>query len=140
MIKSFRGLLEPDTVTTIRLSTNDGLTGYKVNKFRAISYDPRSISNEAVLKLYTVPQATSGDKINFDDPTLLGVNFFVSNQANTYHAQEVIIFDNTKFNQDIYITCESTDGNMNFYLELEQVKLAKDEAAVTTLKDMRGRE
>ena len=44
------------------------------------------------------------------------------------------------FNQDIYITCYSTDNKINYYIELEQVPLSKDEATVATLKDMRGRE
>ena len=64
------------------------------------------------------------------------------NDATQYSISNVIVFDQTVFNQDIYITHKdvSIGQAVNYYLELEQVKLAKDEAAVATLKDMRGRE
>jgi len=60
------------------------------------------------------------------------------NPIYTQHQQ--VIFDHVKFNQDIYITHTNTDGDaeMNYYLELEKVKLTLDEATVATLKDMRG--
>ena len=64
--------------------------------------------------------------------------FYEGNNNNTVLTQVVTIFDNMTFNQDIYVTATSTDGNMNYYVELEQVKLSKDEAAVATLKDMRA--
>ena len=41
------------------------------------------------------------------------------------------------FNQDIYITCKSS-GNMNYYMELEQIKLDLNENTVATLKDIRN--
>jgi hypothetical protein len=34
MIKSFRGKLADDQIETIRLSTNDGLTGYRIVKIQ----------------------------------------------------------------------------------------------------------
>ena len=34
MIKSFRGQLADEEQDTIRLSTKNGLTGYKINKFQ----------------------------------------------------------------------------------------------------------
>ena len=53
-----------------------------------------------------------------------------------------IIIDSAKFNQDIYITHAdvASSNKVNYYLELEQVKLDLNEATVATLKDMRGRE
>ena len=44
------------------------------------------------------------------------------------------------FNQDIFVTIDDSQNvaGANFYLELEQVKLSKDEATVATLKDMRA--
>ena len=48
--------------------------------------------------------------------------------------------DNVIFNQDIFVTIKAQAGTdpCNYYIELEQMKLAQDEAAVATLTDMRG--
>ena len=44
------------------------------------------------------------------------------------------------FNQDVYVTFKKTAGTSptNYYIELEQVKLALDENTVATLKDIRN--
>lgn len=144
MNKSFRGELATAGVDHIRLSTKQGLVGYRIIKFQAVSTAPAAFSPEAILKLFRTPQ-TAGDgskefKILFNDPNLIGAIFYENNQNNVAEGQNVIIFDNETFNQDIYVTCGSTDGAINYYLELEQVKLDLNEATVATLKDMRGRE
>ena len=51
------------------------------------------------------------------------------------------IFDNMTFNQDIYVTYkdDETAGKfINYYIELEQVKLDLNENTVATLKDIRN--
>jgi len=140
MIKSFRGLMLDGTIKTIRLSTNNGLTGYKINKLELINQNPGVESAEAVVKIYTVPQTTADAAVNFDDPTLLAVGFF---RAHATHLAlvDVIVFDNVIVNQDLYITAQDLENNaMNYHLELEQIRLDLSEATVATLKDMRGRE
>ena len=140
-IKSFRGLIANGTIDTIVLHTNDGSTGYKVVKLQIISEDVADDNTEHVVKLYTIPQAAGSGttKMDFSDPTLLGVAVTTS-LNNMYAGQEIIIFDNMIFNQDIYIT--HVDGNgtksCNYYIELEQVKLDLNENTVATLKDMRN--
>ena len=44
------------------------------------------------------------------------------------------------FNQDIYITlrCHNAAADVNYYIELEQVKLDLNENTVATLKDIRN--
>ena len=138
MNKSFRGQIQPDGQKQIRLSTNNGLTGYKIIKFEALSSSPAGNSPESVLKIFTKEQESVTGSIDFSDPPLLAAMFYEGNNNNTVLTQVVTIFDNMTFNQDIYVTATSTDGNMNYYVELEQVKLSKDEAAVATLKDMRA--
>lgn len=147
MIKSFRGLLADGEQETIRLSTNNGLTGYRINKFQAIGDNPSGQNSESLLKLYKYEQLDSaGDPdvtgtINFDDGTLLGVVYWQGGATAGDTPQDmVIIFDNEIFNQDIFITHHEGHGsqNCNYYLELEQVKLDLSEATAATLKDMRG--
>jgi len=138
-IKSFRGLIANGTTDTVSLHTNDGSMGYRIVKLQIISEDVVDDNTEHVVKVYSTPQTTETTKMDFSDQTLLGVAVTTS-LNNMYAGQEIIIFDNMTFNQDIYIT--HVDGNgaksCNYYLELEQVKLDLNENTVATLKDIRN--
>ena len=143
MIKSFRGQLADGESETIRLHTNNGLTGYRIVKFQCITEEPGASNVVHVTKLYTIDTAevtTPTGTIDFDNPLLLGVNYYRDGTTTERNNDETVIFDNVKFNQDIYITHYDQASNkaINYYLELEQVKLSVDEATVATLKDMRG--
>ena len=140
MIKSFRGQLADGEQDTIRLSTNNGLIGYKIKDFRGMANAPGTVSGEHVVKLYTYTQDVITGDVDFDDGTLLGVLYF-TNRADTLHSNEsIVIFENVAINQDIFITHFDASGSAsgNYYLELEQIKLDLSEATVATLKDMRG--
>ena len=127
---------------TINLHTNDGSTGYKIKKFEAMPQDPSGNSGTNVLKIYTIPQTTATSTIEFDDNTLLAAAVISHNaSAFQYPPETVVIFDNVKFNQDIYITQLDADGNAtacNYHIELEMVNLSLDENTVATLKDIRN--
>ena len=84
----------------------------------------------------TVPTSN----VNFDDPTLLAVSYLSLNTSNIYPAYDSVVFDNVAINQDIYIQHKdnSTGEPVNYYIEMEQIKLDLSEATVATLKDMRG--
>ena len=140
MIKSFRGQLADGGQDTIRLSTNNGLTGYKIVKFQGIGPEPGTTGMDSTLKIYKYKQTTIDNAVNFEDPTLLGVAYITDNAQRQLDVNSAVLFDNEVFNQDIFITHEDTVGTstMNYYLELEQVKLDLSEASVATLKDMRG--
>jgi len=144
MIKTFRAKLADGEQDTIRLSTNDGLTGYKIKKFELMPTAPGVTSQESVMKLFTYEPATVTGTIDFDDVTLLGAAFLRSpasiGTASGYTSAIITVFDNVTFNQDIFITHDENSGSAacNYYLELEQVKLDLNEATVATLKDMRG--
>jgi hypothetical protein len=146
-LKTFRARLSPGDVQTIRLSTNDGLTGYKINKFEVMQQTPGVGDVELVFQVFTSKLDETGSirtasaTVDFNDPTLVGVAVHRQDPNNNSTADRTVIFDTMKFNQDIYITLADAmtavvDGN--YYLELEQVKLSKDEATVATLKDMRA--
>ncbi len=144
MMKSFRGRIADGGQERIRLSTNDGLTGYKINKFQVMSHQPffGDIS-EHCLKIYAFEQDTVDGVVDFTSPILLGVAISTNHTSGWLGPPTpVIIFDNKKFNQDIFVTCNDAQGteDCNYYIELEQVKLSLDESTVATLKDMRGRE
>lgn len=143
-IISYRGQLKDEQQRTIRLGTNDGLTGYKIKKFQIMGPD-FSETVEAVVKIWKVeqdPTSITGD-INFDSPLLLAAALYQQNATGqNYPLDTVVIFDSEVFNQDIYISQrgDAASAVINYYLELEKVKLDLNEATVATLKDMRGRE
>ena len=141
MIKSFKGQLADGGMETIRLATNNGLMGYKIHKFQLMVNEFGGTSNEHTVQLFTYEQAAASAVVNFDNSELLGAAQ-ISNSSNgaSYPPGIQVVFDNVKFNQDIYITHvdNAASDPINYYLELEQVKLSVDEAAVATLKDMRG--
>jgi hypothetical protein len=141
MRKGFRGQLAHEGQDTIRLSSNNGLIGWKIVKFELIGQKPATVSQESVVQVYSVdPNATPTGEINFQDNLVLAVGYFENNNASADFGGIQVIFDNVKFNQDIYINHFEGGGSapVNYYLELEQFKLSVDEAAVATLKDMRG--
>jgi len=138
MIKTFRGLMEDQAMDTIVLHTNDGSMGYRIVKFQVIPKNAGTADLEGTMKIYKVSQTAAAAGFDLSDNTLLGGAFF-SIRDNAYF-NEVIIFDNEIFNQDIYITYfdSSTGEGMNYYIELEQVKLDLGENTVATLKDIRN--
>lgn len=141
MIKSFRGIVADNTIHRIRLSTNDGLTGYRMVKLFVVGQDPKDETEEFTVKVFTIEPDSVTDVIDFNDPTLLAMAYLDQNSGSNYQPAPLIVFDNMKFNQDIYVTNKSDGGrSVNYYIELEQVKLDLNEATVATLKDMRGRE
>lgn len=142
MIKTFRGILSDGGQDTIRLSTVDGMTGYKIHKFQIFAEHPGTVNYENVVKLFKVEQDSVTDDVNFSDSRLLGVAYLESRSlsASGHAENNNVVFDQETFNQDIFITHKDADTGTkcNYYLELEQVRLDLGEATVATLKDMRG--
>jgi len=140
MIKTFRGLIPDAAQDTIVLHTNDGSTGYRIVKFESIPKSPHNTTQESVVKIYKVSQTIIDGQVDFSDNTLLAVAIFKQHDSTNYMAFESVIFDNEIFNQDIYITNydAATGESMNYYIELEQVKLDLSESTVATLKDIRN--
>ena len=142
MIKTFRGQIATGTVDTIVLHTNDGSIGYRIVKFQVIPKIPENVNEENTMQIFTdqpnALTAAGNGEINFADQTLLAVAYY-SSATGTAAAPEdmTVIFDSSVFNQDIYIGSKSS-ANMNYYLELEQMKLDINSNTLATLKDMRN--
>ena len=141
MNKSFKGKLDTGDQQTIRLSTNKGEQGYQIIKIAIIGQEPQGTTQESTLQVFSTKRSTITSTMNFDDPSLLGVAYWSSSNSSDNAEDMTVVIDNKIVNQDIFITHVGTGSTyLNYYIELEQVKLSKDEAAVATLKDMRGRE
>jgi hypothetical protein len=129
-ILSYKGLMADGAIDTILLSTQKGEVGYRIIKFELLPYNPGAQDSINVVKIYADEQTSVTDTIDFSDTTLLA--------AGTVH--NVITFDQTIVNQDIYITNKdyATAESINYLLELEVIKLNEMEATVATLKDIRN--
>jgi len=142
-IVSFRGQLEMGVQEMIPLSTIKGLVGYKVKKFQIMSASPGTGNIEMIGQIYkTLESSNVNSTPNFSDNRLLGVALYHDGAANdTTHFMATTIFDNEKFNQDIYVNITDATGSTirgNYYIELEQMSLDLNEQTVATLKDIRN--
>ena len=146
IIKSFRGMIDSslgnDAQDTISLHTNDGSTGYRIVKMQIFPNQPGAVDTEGTVKVYKIPQTTIDALVDFEDNTLLAAAYYTQNDGPNTTANTIIsIFDNEIFNQDITVVYDEISGTqqkMNYYIELEIVKLDINENTVATLKDIRN--
>ena len=138
-IKSFRGKMNNGDIQTISLHTNNGSTGYRITKFQLMPEDPVDITNTAVVKVFSIPQSgVPTNEMDFSDNTLLAAGFMENSNSASFFGGQTVIFDNATFNQDINITSSVSAGSVNYYIEIEQIKLDLNENTVATLKDIRN--
>ena len=141
MIKTFRGQLADEEQRTIRLSTNKGQIGYRIRKFQMFPAQFGVQDQESTIALWRYEQDTLSNTLDFDDHNLLAAACMSTDNSENNPLNSNVIFDHVTINQDIFITHKDAHADntaVNYYVELEQVKLSVDEAAVATLKDMRG--
>ena len=138
-MKSFRGKLKDSEQQRISLSTNNGLTGYKIKKFELMPIDADE-DVESTVKVYSVEQSTVDADIDFNQNTLLAVGIIRAGTGVSQPLTVITVFDNVKFNQDIFVTLKggSYTRDVNYYMEVEQSTLALDEQTVATLKNIRN--
>ncbi len=141
-IKTFKGLIADGAQDTIVLHTSDGSTGYRIVKFQIMPENGADHKQESTVKIYKVEQTSQVSLVDFSDQTLLAAAYLENNDsAADMGGLMTTIFEREIFNQDIYITHKDDGGetrNINYYLELEQVKLDLSESTVATLKDIRN--
>ena len=148
-IKSFRGQISANNVDQISLHTNNGSVGYRIIKLQVFPQKPGTSTGENLIEIFSIESsainaadASVATDVDFSDNTLLAVGFVGASTNNTQLAPiSSVIFDNMTFNQDIFISHRDESGNaapVNYYMELEQVKLDLSENTVATLKDIRN--
>jgi len=140
VVKTYRGLLADGAQDKIPLSTRDGSVGYRIIKLESMNHNPGAQLIEGVMKVYKEEQTTVDGIVNFTDNSLIAADYHIDNDSTAYATSEVVIFDKEIFNQDIFITFKdiSTGQSMNYYLELEQMKLDQTQNMSATLKAIRG--
>ena len=143
-IKSFKGQITDTGQETISLHTNNGSTGYRIVKFLVFPAGATAaFSYESFVSIFKIQQSTvPGDGVpDFSDNTLLGCAYYTQSSSGATNPEDLnVIFDNEIFNQDIYITHSNSESSaaINYYIELEMVKLDLNENTIATLKDIRN--
>ena len=147
-IKSFRGRLVTGDGSTdgvgvdiIPLKTNNGSTGYRITKLQLFPDRFGTVDQKSVVTIFSVPQTLPSDIVDFSDNTLLAAAVLSTDNSENNPLNSNVVFDNMIFNQDIYICHRNSHGDVgpvNYYFELEQIKLDLNENTVATLKDIRN--
>tara|TARA_Y100000004_G_C8782664_1_gene355678 strand:+ start:190 stop:666 length:477 start_codon:yes stop_codon:yes gene_type:complete len=147
-VKSFKGIIAQDEVQKINLSNNDGKTGYRIIKFQVFPHDiDGSTSHEDLVQVWTSKLAADNatNDADFTMGDMIAAAYYVrsSNPSAPYVAtiaDDHVVVDNAVFNQDIYISMKTgqTNQKINYYLELEQIKLDLVEQTVATLQSIRS--
>jgi len=142
-IKTFKGLLPIGVQERIHLSTNDGLTGYRLNKFQLMPSQPGINHQELIGQIFLTDQTNNiTAEIDFSNPDIIAACYFVENPGTNVTPNVETVFDNETFNQDIFINITDANGGTvaaNFYIELEQMKLDLNASTYITVKNIRSR-
>ena len=142
-IKTFKGQLPIGEQEKIRLSTNNGLTGYRISKFEIIGSTPGINNAEYIAQVFLTDQTGSiTATVDFSDSDLLAVNYLIENASTAVPTSNIIIFDKETFNQDIFINITDASGGSvpcNYYLELEQFAIDINTSTYHTLKNLRSK-
>ena len=102
-ILTYKGQLEMGAEEKIHLSTNDGLTGYRITNFSIMSSVPGVGTHSYVAKIYLTDQTGSiTSTIDFSDADLLAVSFSNFPGGGSSTSDETVIFDKEVF-KIIYI-------------------------------------
>ena len=130
-IKTFRGLLADGGQDQIYLAGGDASTGYRIVKFQVMPNNPAGQDPEAIMQIFKTKPASAPGTIDFRSDDVLAAAYYSGGSSVSYTQDSVIIFDKEVINQDIYITCydDSDNESMNYYIELEEVKMSNAEAA-----------
>jgi len=124
---SFRGLLADGAQEKIRIQGATGEVAWRITKFQIIEAAPGTLDVEIVSKIYREEQSSLVATIDFTDAELLGVAYYQGGNSTEESAGTTVIFDNTLFSRNIYVSTRdagSNAGSINYYIELEEVKVS----------------
>jgi len=141
VVKTYRGLLANGAQERIPLGTKDGSVGYRIVKFQVVSNNPTGADVESIVAIWKKEQTTIPSTIDFSDNSLLSIAFFTNAKTIPNTSTLVTIFDKEIINQDMFVTAKAGGGgidSMNYYIELEQMKLDHTQNMSVTLKAIRG--
>ena len=138
---SFRGTLPIGEQDRIRLKTNNGKVGYRITKFQIITTTPGGATSEMIGQIFKTDQTGNiTTTVDFTDSDLLAMAFYQDGATIDNTQNTTVIFDNEKFNQDIFVNITDASGSTvpgNYYIELEAMSLTDLETTMLTLQSIR---
>jgi len=142
IMHSFRGQVPNEAERKIRIQGSVGAIAWRITKFEIINGAPGASAAEGIVKIYRESQSSIDALVNFEDDELLAVAYWEDNDSVTYNHGVQIIFDNALFVRNIYVTNRELTGAtaMNYYIELEEVKVSKAGMAQLAVAAARRRE
>ena len=141
-VYSFRGLLTDGDQRMIRIQGPVGSIAWRITKFEIIAASPGDKTQESTVKIYREEQSSITATIDFGDADLLGAAIYHDESSEAYPVTLVVIFDNTLFSRNIYVTHKDhgVAESMNYYIELEEVKVSAAGMAQLAVAASRRRE
>ena len=127
-VHSFKGLLADGGQRKIRIQGPVGAIAWRITKFQIMPENPHNANVvNHVMKLYREKQTSIDAVVNFTDDELMGVATYTEDPGvRDMPGYGIVIFDNTLFSRNIFITNKELHNNLagNYYIELEEVKIS----------------
>jgi len=129
-VHSFRGLLGDGAQDEINLERSNVNLAYRIVRFEIMPNLVSDQSGEHVVKIYREKQTTvptTAATVDFSETDLLSAGYLTQHDNQAYGLTgPVVIFDNTLFSRNIYVTHtdnsqSGTGYGCNYYIELEEV-------------------
>jgi len=124
-VHSFRGLLGDGGEDEINLERQNVNIAYRIVKFELLSNTPGAANAEHVVKVYRESPSSITAVIDFSETDLLAAGIVTSTDSgySQVYNGPTVIFDNTLFSRNIYVSHRETHSNVacNYYIELEEV-------------------
>lgn len=125
-VHSFRGLLATDGQTKVRIEGAVGAIAWRIVKFQTIGQNPGANSYETVTQIWREEQTSITASVDLSNDECLGVSYFQAVANLSVSPAQVIIQDNALFVRNIFVTSKcGQSGTINYYIELEEVKVSK---------------
>ena len=124
---SFRGLLAAGGQDKIRIEGATGEIAWRITKLAIMLNTPGvGGGTETTVKIYREEQTSVDAIVDFTDAEVLGAAYISEQDSADSPPGVIIVFDNTLFSRNIWITAAATDGahKINYYIELEEVKVS----------------
>jgi hypothetical protein len=121
-VHSFRGLLDDGGQAEINLERQNNNVAYRIVKMATIGSTYGASNQQSVIKVYREEQSATTSTIDFNDVDLLAVGV-TSSEAGVQNVPQSVIFDNTLFVRNLYVTHVENVAALlcNYYIELEEV-------------------
>jgi len=138
---SFRGFLAHGDQHKIRIQGSVGTIAWRITKFQVMLQDTNE-NAENTVKVYREEQTSVDINVNFEDDELLAAAMYWSSVGQSTVHEANVIFDNNLFVRNIWITNadNNTTAPLNYYIELEEVKVSAAGMAQLALAASRRRE